>query len=206
MACVGSCREIVTFGRLCMCRAGHGLLGMLYALNGCSPSGHGGRGTPSFTCGVPLDFSELTSSILRAQSLIQASGAPVGRGDVYTYVMVELLENLYRHGKAERADSAYLRRFSMWIHNGGTRCTFETANPVTSEEKQGLDAWLTHIDGLSQDESLSTYARVLQQEAHTKHNGAGAGLLTIRRKAKSLQWWFAPVEAGYHLFTLTVEM
>lgn len=183
-----------------------GLLGVLYTLNGHHFLDHGGVGAPSYTCGVPGDFSELTASILKAQAVILASGATPAQCDLYNYVLMELLENLYHHVEVEEAAGAYPSRLSMWIAEDGSRCNLMTVNPVANADKQGLADWLAYIDGLSEAERAETYRAILLQEAHTKHNGAGAGLLSLRRKAKRMCWQFKPFDAEYQIFTLAVEL
>ena len=89
------------------------------------------------------------------------------------YVLIELLQNMSKHGKI--LDELPLGIFLMSIHEG--QLVIHTGNVIDQEEAADLQAYLEFINTLDEEGISQHYRAHLKKSTTRSRGGAGLGLL-----------------------------
>jgi hypothetical protein len=129
------------------------------------------------------------------------------------HIMVECLQNIYKHGGSLPEGDLPFAGFdihnSVFMilkhHDGGYRIV--TGNYITAESIAQLKADLDKINTLNRDDLKAYYLEKLSSTELSEKGGAGLGLIDIARKSgNKLDYRFDSIADSYSFFSLIVKI
>jgi hypothetical protein len=121
---------------------------------------------------------------------------------VIFHIMVELLQNIGRHGL--EVDARKEGIFALSHKDGEYAIT--TGNYVASDKVEAFSQLLTQINRMTSDELKNAYIELLRNGDVTENGGAGIGLIDIARLAsENFEYDFRSIDATKSFFIITVK-
>ena len=101
-----------------------------------------------------------------------------------SFLTAESFQNIVRHGHTENHHSDKIKYGMFSFTKTLDNIVLSTANHITNENSEKVDADLTELNSLTTEELKSKYIDVLTKKERTKNGGAGVGFISIIRKTK----------------------
>ncbi|HBX52587.1 MAG: hypothetical protein A2W98_09975 [Bacteroidetes bacterium GWF2_33_38] len=121
------------------------------------------------------------------------------------HVLVETLQNLYRHSD-EIIDSEAGNGLFI-IGKKDDIYYIITSNKVSKVHKPNLEKALEEVNNASKEELKEMYKKQINEGKISNKGGAGLGLIDIARKTgEKLSYQFLQIDANYFFFILEVEI
>lgn len=122
------------------------------------------------------------------------------------HVMVETLQNMNRHSD-ELTDVGNAGKGLFMIGHKNDSYYIITANKVSNEKKEKLEASLELINRSSPEELKQMYLQQIKHGKLSEKGGAGLGLIDIARKTSGWHdYQFIPYDDESYFFVLKVEI
>lgn len=121
-------------------------------------------------------------------------------------VIVECLQNIYKHGADEPKDSG-LKPGIFLIGKKDYNYFIHVGNMVLNNEVEGLTSKINKLNKLSEAELRSMQQEILKTTALSEEGNAGIGLIYTKRKSKGdLLYKFKPIDDRISFFALTITI
>lgn len=119
-------------------------------------------------------------------------------------VVVELLENVLRHGQFDSADPN-LPSVSLWRESEHSAVVV-VSNLIPRDDVTALDEWLRHVKEMPRPKVKDAIRHAMLSPSRSLRGGAGIGLLSVRQLTQEIEWNFGFTETGADLFTIMVRV
>ncbi|MGD1844338.1 MAG: SiaB family protein kinase [Salibacteraceae bacterium] len=119
------------------------------------------------------------------------------------HVMVELLQNIYHHGKVidDRRDGIFI------VSAADSHYLIQAGNFIDNSEIEDFQRQLEIVNRLGRDELKELYKKTLAEGKVDEVNGAGLGLIDIRRDTTNpLEFTFLPIDDSTSFFSVSVRV
>jgi hypothetical protein len=149
---------------------------------------------------------DLLDSILKVieEKLTHFQAEAKTKKKVYN-VLVECLQNLYHHSKAEEKQEEQSIIVMVVNHKGGYSVI--TGNMISTGHVEILQQRIRQINAMDSDELTTMYRKVLNNGTYSSKGGGGLGIIDIaRRSGEKLDYGFVPVDEFNSFFSLNVKI
>ncbi len=122
-------------------------------------------------------------------------------------LIVELLQNIYKHGDARVVTEDNARPGIFVIGRKDNQTALFAGSLIENKKVQTLKEKFDHVNTLSEEELERFYAAKLMDEDLPGAKGAGLGLIDMRLKSgKSIVYEFIPIDNSHSLLTLALSI
>lgn len=152
-----------------------------------------------------VPFADISALAAQACRLLYEAGASEGACRRGYAVLIELLENTYRHGYKEGlwADTGFY--FAVGICGDGA-VWIGVSNVLQHADRITLEGRLEELVRLGCKELRARYRHRILKGGVSSRGGAGLGLYVVARMADKILWEFIPLERDIERFTLRVRV
>ena len=124
------------------------------------------------------------------------------------FVLVECLQNVYKHSDGEDAGERIKPGSSIFVISTNDKFyILESGNRISNESIPSLESMLDHLNGLDREGKIELYKEQILTGSITEKGGAGLGLIDIAIKsAGNLEYHFRKIDDKYSFFSLRIKI
>ena len=120
-------------------------------------------------------------------------------------IIVELLQNIYKHGDCMAEGAEKTGIFLIGKRNG--KYFVSTGNPILKEKAEILKSRLEKINSLSTDQLNDWYGQLIKDEEQNSNRSNGLGLIDTKLKShNNISYEFIPLNDKFVLYTIQVNI
>ena len=120
-------------------------------------------------------------------------------------VLVECLQNLFHHSKAEGKQEE--QSIIIMVVNHASGYSVITRNLISKSDVDMLQKRIRQINAMDSEELTSMYRKVLNNGSYSSKGGGGLGIIDIaRRSGEKLDYGFVPIDEFNSFFSLNVKI
>jgi len=153
----------------------------------------------------PLSYEEIGYLLNKMALLLDKRGMNITiRKKVYA-VMVESLENIYKHQDHIDNDKVYLPKFTLSID--AQFISMFVSNSIFNHKVSLLKSKLDKVNSLDKDGLKDLYKNTILSGNVSPKGGAGLGIINIAKVSENkITYTFAPVNEKYSYFTINIQI
>jgi hypothetical protein len=123
-------------------------------------------------------------------------------------VMVECLENIFRHSEGSVLQDVTLRSFAIFtLQKKGNDYYLVTGNYILTKSVDFLKNMIDKINTLDKEQQRDMYRSILGNGEISSKGGAGLGMIDIAIKSESrLQYEFKKIDDNYTFYVFQVKI
>ena len=143
---------------------------------------------------------EVTKILVKVEAIIEDKGIPLKERKKILNILIELVQNLYHHGKRFDDDDG-TKSYGIIIFNcSDGRAEILSANFITNEKLKVFTNYIDHTNSLGREELNVLYRKVLSNNKFSDRGGGGLGIINMIRKSGNALEYFSQLTKEKGLF------